>query len=184
VAKVLGAPVIGLDSYYRDLAHLPVEQRALCNFDVPDALDDELLTGDMRRLAAGMAVEIPVYDFTRHIRSAAVQRVEPADFVVIEGLFALHWDELRRLLGVKVFVSADHAVCLARRIERDIRERGRTRESVLKQYEDTVRPMADKYILPARRFADLVLEGTAPPGESVAHVLRAARRARPDGGAR
>ena len=180
MARALAAPVIGLDAYYRDLVHLPLEQRALSNFDIPDALDGELLIGHMRRLASGAAADIPVYDFTRHIRSAAVQRVEPSAFVVVEGLFTLHWEDLRRLLDVKVFVTAEHEVCLARRIERDVRERGRTPESVLQQYAATVRPMADKHVLPTRRFADMVLDGTGSLDQSVMSVLRAARRVRPD----
>jgi uridine kinase len=179
VAAALGAPLIGLDAYYRDLAHLPLEKRALANFDVPEALDEELLFTHMRRLAGGAAAEIPGYDFTRPIRSAPGARVEPSDFVVVEGLFTLYWEELRCLLAVKVFVAADHEVCLARRIERDVRERGRTRESVLKQYADTVRPMADQHVLPTRRFAGLVLDGTAAVETSVARVLQAVARVSP-----
>ncbi len=179
VAAALGAPLIGLDAYYRDLAHLPLEERALANFDVPEALDEKLLFTHMRRLAGGAATEIPVYDFTRHVRSTAVAQVEASDFIVVEGLFTLHWQELRELLAVKVFVAADHEVCLARRIERDVRERGRTRESVLRQYADTVRPMADKHVLPTRAFADLTLDGTAPVETSVARVLLAVARVSP-----
>lgn len=179
VAAALGAPLIGLDAYYRDLAHLPLEERALANFDTPEALDAALLFTHMRCLAAGAPAEIPVYDFTRHVRSAAVMRVEPSDFIVIEGLFALYWEELRELLAVKVFVAADHDVCLARRIERDVRERGRTPESVVRQYAATVRPMADKHVLPARVFAGLLLDGTAPVETSVERVLQAVARVSP-----
>jgi uridine kinase len=176
VAAALSAPVVTLDAYYRDLVHLPLDQRAQANFDIPDSLDDELLTVQIAGLAAGNAVDVPVYDFTRHIRSSAVQRILPEAVVIVEGLFTLHWEPLRALLNLKVFVEADDAVCLDRRLERDIRERGRTRESVLRQYEATVRPMAEKYVLPTRSFADLMLNGTGSLDESVASVLARAGR--------
>ncbi len=170
--------MIGLDAYYRDLAHLPLEQRALSNFDTPDSLDDGLLTEHIHRLARGLAAEIPVYDFTQHVRSAAIRRVEPAEFVIVEGLFTLHWAPLRELFDIRVYVTADLDICLARRIDRDVRERGRTHGSVLRQFEATVRPMAEKYVLPTRRFADLELDGTGAIEYSVATVLGAIDRLR------
>jgi uridine kinase len=171
VAGVLAAPVVTLDIYYRDLEHMPLDQRAQANFDIPDSLDDALLAQHVTLLAQGQTVDAPVYDFKRHIRSAAVQRISPGAVIIVEGLFALYWEPLRALLNLKVYVEAGDATCLARRLERDIRERGRTRESVLEQYEATVRPMAEKYVLPTRRFAGLVLDGTKPIEESAGMVL-------------
>jgi uridine kinase len=167
----LEAPVVGLDAYYRDLADMPLDARALANFDTPDSLDETLLTRQIQLLAQGRTVDLPVYDFTRHVRSDAVQRIQPSRCLIVEGLFTLHWEAVRNALRLKIFVEAEDSVCLARRIERDVRERGRTRESVLQQYEATVRPMAEAYVLPCRQHADLVLDGTSPIESSVTAVL-------------
>jgi len=171
LAALLRSPVVALDAYYRDLAHLPLDERARANFDIPDALDDQLLIEQVRSLSRGQEVDIPIYDFAHYVRTPAVERVQAGEFVILEGLFTLHWEELRSLLDVKVFVVADDVICLGRRLERDIRERGRSRESVLEQYRLTVRPMAEKYVLPTRRFADLVLDGAVPIEQSVEAVL-------------
>jgi len=181
LAALLGAPVVALDAYYRDLAHLPLHERAKANFDIPDALDDQLLIEQARALSLGQAVDIPVYDFAHHARTQAVERVQAGKFVILEGLFTLYWEQLRSLFDVKVFVVADDATCLNRRLERDIRERGRSRESVLEQYRLTVRPMAEKYVLPTRHFADLVLDGAGPIEQSVEAVLASARLSLPGG---
>jgi uridine kinase len=172
LAKVLQAPIVSLDSYYADLPHLPLEERAGSNFDVPAALDNTLLARQLEDLARGEAITKPVYDFARHTRAAEVERVEPAVFVIVEGLFTLHWEEVRRVLGAKVYVHADDPVCFERRMRRDVVERGRTPESVVKQYEGTVRPMAELYIYPTRRFADVVVSGTDALEASAAAVLR------------
>ena len=179
LAAALEAPIVSLDSYYRDLAHLRLEERARQNFDHPDALDEELLAAHLRLLAQGGEVAVPVYDFTRHARSAETRRLRPTGFVIVEGLFALYWERVRSLLHSKVFVFAEDEVCLARRLERDVRERARTPESVIEQYTTTVRPMAVRYILPTREFADVVLSGTGRIDDSVAAVLRRVRRATP-----
>ena len=110
-----------------------------------------------------------------HERMGNLRDVPAGEFVILEGLFTLYWEELRGLLDVKVFVEADHEVCLNRRLERDIRERGRSRESVLEQYRTTVEPMARRHILPTAAFADLVLDGTARIEESVAAALERIR---------
>ena len=171
LAQQLSAPVMSLDSYYIDLAHLPLEERARTNFDDPASLDEEVLTRQLRQLAAGEAIARPVYDFARHTRSAEVERVEPARFVVVEGLFTLHWPAVRALLDTKVYIDVQDAVCLERRLERDVRERGRTPESVRAQYATTVRPMAERYIHPTRRYAEVVVSGVAPLEISAAAVL-------------
>ncbi len=171
LASVLGAPILPLDCYYRDLSHLSPEQRAAVNFDVPEALDEELLARDVALLASGASVERPLYDFTRHVRLPQREPLRPGRFLIIEGLFALYWEAVRERLSLKLFVDAPDAVCFQRRLERDVRERGRTPESVRRQYEQSVRPMAERYILPTRRFADLVLAGTDPPERWLAAVL-------------
>ena len=176
LATILHAPVVALDAYYRDLAHLPLPERAKANFDSPESLDEGLLITQVCSLASGEEAAVPIYDFTRHVRTEAVELVEATEFLIVEGLFTLYWEKLRRSLEVKIFVSADDAICFNRRLERDIRERGRSRESVLEQYRLTVRPMAEQYVLPTRRYADLVLDGAGTIDESVEAVLERLRR--------
>jgi uridine kinase len=175
LGRILRAPILALDHYYRDLKHIPFEERVKTNFDAPEALDSELILAHALRLKEGHAVEQPTYDFAQHVRASGVERILPAPFVILEGLFALYWPELRRLLECKVYISASHDVCLARRIDRDVRERGRTEDSVRAQYEATVRPMCERYVEPTREYADLVLSGTDPVKQSVLAVLRRLR---------
>jgi uridine kinase len=178
LAFELDAPIVALDCYYHSLDHLPLEQRALSNFDVPDSLDAELLARHVDQLARGEEIHVPVYDFSRHIRLFAVRAVRATRYALIEGLFTLHWEAVRDRLGVKLYVGAGEGVRLGRRIERDVRERGRTPESVIEQCRTTVEPMARRYVLPTAAFADLVLDGEARMGESVAAALAVIRGAR------
>jgi len=171
LARELSAPIVALDSYYRSHPELPFEERARVNFDVPDALEHELAIEHLRALAAGQDVEIPVYDFARHLRTAQTQPVRAVDFGIVEGLWALYWEDVRRLLGLGVYVDATDAVCLARRLERDMRERDRSAGSVMAQFAETVLPMAYEYVLPTRYHADLVVSGVEPVAHAVAAVL-------------
>ncbi len=159
LAARLAAPVLNLDHYYIDLAHLPLEERAKTNFDEPAAVDHQAILHDVAALARGEPVAAPLYDFATHARARGGERIVPSGLVVIEGLFALYWPELREHYFVKLFVDASDELCLARRLERDTRERGRTPESVLAQFEATVKPGADRFIRPTRAFAHLVLSG-------------------------
>jgi uridine kinase len=122
-------------------------------------------------LKRGLAIEQPEYDFARHIRAESTHRIEPADYVLIEGLFALYWPDVRDQLDYRIYITADHETCLTRRIYRDVRERGRTEDSVRAQYEATVRPMAELYVAPTAAYADLVLEGVAPVKQCVYTIL-------------
>jgi uridine kinase len=176
VAKVLNARIVAIDSYYVNLNHLTYEQRCKFNFDEPSSIDRHLLVEQLRSLAAGNAVETPVYDFTRHTRAAATERIEPAPFLIIEGLFVLYWDDVRNLCGTTVYVDAPDELCLERRKRRDICERGRTVESVLKQYDETVRPMAAKYVWPSKELAGLVVSGTDPLEHCATQVLQDVER--------
>jgi uridine kinase len=146
LAARLDAPIVSLDSYYLDLAHLAFEQRVRMNFDEPASLDHGLLMRQFEDLAAGREIAVPVYDFARHTRSTAVERVRAGEFAVIEGLFALYWEDVRRVLGTRVYIEAADHTCFERRLDRDLRERGRSRESVCSQYAETVRPMAARHI--------------------------------------
>ena len=154
-----GAAVLSLDAYYRPLAHLSPAERACYNFDAPEALDSDLLLRHARLLHCGEAVQCPAYDFAAHTRTAGTVEVAPRPFIVIEGLFAFYWEELRSLFGTKLYVDLDEELCMERRIARDMRERGRTRESVIRQSRATVAPMARQYVDPARAHADLIVGG-------------------------
>src|SRR5260221_728004 len=157
LALATHAPLVSLDSYYRDLSHLQPEQRARTNFDEPASLEETLLFEQMRAMADGRAVAVPHYDFSTHTRVAGADLIQPGELVVVEGLLLLYWRELRDLLTVRVYVDLEDEACLARRAARDIRERGRTPECVQRQYDNVVRPMAEQYIWPTKRHADLVV---------------------------
>ena len=163
-----GALIFGLDSYYRDQRDVPEEA---INVDVPDALDQPRLLTDLRELAAGRPALQPVYDYATHARLPAGRVVEPAPFIVVEGLYALYWAEVRELIGTAIFVALDHEACLRRRVDRDMRERGRSAGSVTRAYERNVRPMYDLHVHPTRRYADAILDGRLPVGELTRQVL-------------
>jgi uridine kinase len=171
LSELLGAAVLTLDSYYRELAHLSLEVRAKSNFDEPAALDEVLILQHAQALSRGETVGRPTYDFATHSRTGEVERIVPGGFVIVEGLFALHWLELRRTLSTKVYIHAADEVCFQRRLDRDVRERGRTPESVYQQYEKTVRPMANRWVWPTRHHADLVVSGVEPLEKSSGAVL-------------
>jgi len=176
LAHRLSAPVVALDQYYCDLSHLPLGERARCNFDEPGAIEYELLISQVADLHAGRAIHVPTYDFSIHTRTGETRLFERSPFVLLEGLFTLHWPELRCLLGTAVYVDATDDICLHRRQERDVRERGRTPESVLEQFRATVAPMAERYVHPTRQHADVVLSGASPIEQAVARVLDHIRR--------
>lgn len=177
LAHRTGAPILNLDHYYRELNELSFEQRARTNFDEPAALDHEEILRDARTLAAGGAISAPRYDYTIHTRVEGSQRIETAPVIILEGLFALYWAELRELYRLRVYVDAPDELCLERRLRRDVQERGRTAASVREQFEATVRPMAQMHILPTREFAEVTVNGAAPLDESGPAVLaRISRR--------
>jgi uridine kinase len=171
LGRALVAPVLSLDHYYRDLSHLPYKARAQSNFDDPAALEDELLISQIRELGEGRSVEIPIYDFGQHTRTGETRLFVPGRYVIIEGIFTLYWRELRKLLGTGVYVEANEKLCLERRLERDVRERGRTPESVFEQVRSSVLPMTRQYVQPTRSYADLVVSGAVEIEGSVRKVL-------------
>jgi len=171
LARALSAPIVSLDSYYRDLPHLTYEERSRTNFDEPAALEHELLAEHLAALAAGSEIRVPVYDFTTHRRTEKVERIRAGEYAIVEGLFALSWPEIAGLLGTKVYVHTPDEICFARRLERDTRERGRTAASVREQYAATVRPMAALHVYPARLAADVVVSGVEPVERSLETVL-------------
>jgi uridine kinase len=151
VLRLPGTSIVSLDSYYRGMEEIPLQERKKVNFDHPDALDWELLHEHLQAMAAGCAFEEPVYSFAGYERTSMTRRIEPSEFIIVEGLFVLYWPELRAMLDTKVYVETDAAVCFARRLARDVAERGRTPESVRDQYERTVRPSAEWFVLPTAK---------------------------------
>jgi uridine kinase len=145
------------DAYYRDLSHLPVSLRTQVNFDHPDSLETPLLVEHLKRLKAGQAVEVPVYDFTIHARTTQTRRVGPAPVILVEGILVFAEPELRALFDVKLYVDTDADIRIIRRLQRDVQERGRTLESVIQQYMTTVRPMHLEFVEPSKRYADVII---------------------------
>ena len=145
------------DSYYKDIEWESEEELRGYNFDHPDAIDNELLIQHMTDLKAGRGVDVPVYDFVLHRRTAKTERVEPSPVILLEGILIFVEPRLRELLDFKIFVDADADVRLIRRLERDTQERGRTIENVVRQYLDTVRPMHLEFVEPSKRWADVVV---------------------------
>jgi len=149
--------VVEQDSYYKDLNHLPFAERAAQNFDHPEAIDSELLIHHVQELLHGRTVEIPIYDFTQHMRKRDTRSTGPHDVIVLEGILILDNPRLRKLMDIKVYVDTDADVRFIRRLKRDTKERGRSMESVIEQYERTVRPMHLQFVEPSKRYADIII---------------------------
>ena len=171
LAHELSCPTLLLDSYYRDLSGLTPAQRARVNFDEPGALDEALLIRQVHALSRGESVARPAYDFATHTRIPKAENFAASEFLIVEGLFALYWPELRDVAGTKIFVNAPDDVCLHRRLMRDVVERGRTAESVISQFQLTVQPMANLYVRPTAKYADLRLSGEQSLSTSMDAVL-------------
>jgi uridine kinase len=177
LATQLDATLFPLDLYYRDLSQFPLDQRDKRNFDHPDSLESELFIAHIAALARGETIQRPVYDFATHSRVAGgFEPVTPTRFVLVEGILALHYAELHPLYDFSIYVDAPNEICLNRRIYRDMRERGRTEESVRDQFHATAKPMADLYVLPSQTRATLTVDGTEDLDWSIEQVLRELRR--------
>ena len=149
--------VVPHDAYYKDLTGLSQVQRALINFDHPDSLDTELLIEHVKLLKTGQAINLPVYDFKTHARTAHTILIEPQRVILVEGILIFAEPRLRELFDVKIFVDTDPDIRFIRRLERDINERGRTSFSVIQQYLTTVRPMHLEFVEPSKRYADVII---------------------------
>lgn len=145
------------DAYYKDLSGLPPIQRAEVNFDHPNSLENELLIKHILQLKMGTAVDVPIYDFSTHSRTNRTYTVEPRSVILVEGILIFAESTLRELFDVKIFVDTDPDLRFIRRLQRDISERGRTTESVIKQYMSTVRPMHLDFVEPSKRYADVII---------------------------
>ena len=151
--------IIDQDSYYKDLEQIPFRDREARNFDHPDAFDSELMRQHLRDLLEGHAIEQPVYDYSQHRRTHETRRISDHLVVVLEGILIFHDPELRALMDIKLFIDADSDVRLIRRLRRDLTERGRSVDTILRQYEDSVRPMHLQFVEPSKRFADVIIPG-------------------------
>jgi len=149
--------VITHDSYYKDRSHMPMAERAKVNYDHPDALDTSLLVEHIKQLQKGLPVDVPIYDFSQHTRRPEHVHTLPGKVVVVEGILILADEHLRNLFDIKIFVDTDADIRFIRRMERDILERARTRESVVKQYMESVRPMHIQFVEPSKQFADVIV---------------------------
>lgn len=149
--------LIEQDSYYRNLADIPLDERHEANFDHPDAIDSELLRKHIRQLKNGETVEIPIYDYATHIRKPETERIEPKPVVLVEGILIFAQKKIRELLDIRIFVDTPDDVRFTRRLRRDIAERGRTVESVIRQYYKTVRPMHFEFVEPSKSHADIII---------------------------
>jgi uridine kinase len=163
--------VIPMDCYYHGLDRLDIKARRSCNFDDPALLDWGLLLAHMKSLSSGHAIQRPVYSFELYSRLAEAVTIQPSSFIIIEGIFALYSKDLRAVLSTKVYVTAPDDICFSRRLERDTRDRGRSPEFVIEQYEATVRPSLRKFIMPTMAEADLILSGDQPFEDSLLAAL-------------
>ncbi len=172
LARALGGLRFHLDDYYLDLADLPLAERVKQNFDDPALIEVPLLARDVAALARGESVDRPVYDFTTYTRvPGQSQRVTAGPFLIVEGLFALHYRELLPYYNLRVYVDAPDSVCFERRLKRDVEERGRTPQIVREQYDLTVRPACVAYVRPSAKNADLVVDGTGALDWKVERVM-------------
>lgn len=149
--------MIQQDYYYKDQSDLPFEERLKTNYDHPLAFDNDLLIEHIEKLLRYEPIEKPVYDYSIHTRSNEIIKVEPKDVIILEGILVLEDERLRNLMDIKLFVDTDADIRIIRRMSRDIKERGRTLDSVIEQYTNVVRPMHNQFIEPTKRYADVII---------------------------
>lgn len=149
--------VISHDNYYKRHDELTYEERCELNYDEPAAFDTDLMVSQLDDLRQGRAIDCPVYDFTVHNRSDAITRIVPSRVIIVEGILIFENPQLRQLMDIRIFVDADADIRLCRRIKRDVNKRGRSLESVLLQYQNTVKPMHELYVEPSKKYADIVV---------------------------
>ena len=160
IADLLGkgrCTILPLDNYYKDMSHLPIEERRKQNYDHPNMIEYELLVRHVKDLLNGKSVKVPIYDFTTYTRGSETMTISPKPFVIVEGIFALYYDELVELYDLAIYVDAEDDIRFIRRLRRDIKKRGRTVDSVIEQYLSTVKPMHDAYVEPTKKRADIII---------------------------
>lgn len=158
------------DSYYRNLADMPLDERHQANFDHPDSIDSEMLMNHLKRLRLGQPIEMPIYDFKTHTREDKTDHIDPKPVVIVEGILIFSEPRIAELLDVKVFVDTPDDIRFIRRLKRDIAERGRTHESVIEQYFATVRPMHFEFVEPSKRNADIIIPENGNPSIGIEFI--------------
>ncbi|MBC7797000.1 MAG: uridine kinase [Pyrinomonadaceae bacterium] len=170
IVEIVGAGKVVLleqDSYYRNMSDMPLDTRDLANFDHPDSIDSDLLVNHLKRMQLKQSIEMPVYDFRTHTRSKKIEHIEPKPVVIVEGILIFAETRVLDLLDLRIYVDTPDDIRFVRRLQRDIRERGRTTESVIEQYVTTVRPMHLEFVEPSKRHADLII----PEGGNVGMTI-------------
>jgi uridine kinase len=172
LARTLGGVHFHFDNYYRDLSHMPLAERAKQNFDDPALIESPLLIEHVAELAQGKAIERPLYDFAAYIRvPGQTECVRPGPFLLVEGLFALYYPDLLPLYQLRIYIDTPDELCFERRLKRDMEQRGRTPESVRRQYDLTVRPASLAYVRPSAVHADLTVDGSGALDWKVERVV-------------
>ena len=162
--------VIEQDSYYKDLSHLSLEERRTYNYDHPKAIDISLFQFQLSTLLKGRNINIPIYDFSNHVRLKNTKMIVPLPVIIVEGILVLYFQELRQLMVIKIYIDTPEDIRFKRRFDRDIKERGRTAESIRKQYISTVRPMHEEFVEPSKNSADIILLGHKDQGNIIEQV--------------
>lgn len=170
IIEIIGQDQVALiqeDSYYKDLSDVPYEQRISRNFDHPDAFDHDLLAEHLLQLLNDDAVSHPIYDYKLHTRSKETKTIVPSNLIILEGILIFNKAQLRKLMDYRVFIETPADICFNRRLKRDTEERGRTADSVIRQYNETVSPMFHEFIEPSRQYADILISGEGENSDSV-----------------
>ena len=162
--------VIEQDSYYKDLSHLSLEERRTYNYDHPKAIDITLFQFQLSTLLKGRNINIPIYDFSNHVRLKNTKMIVPLPVIIVEGILVLYFQELRQLMVIKIYIDTPEDIRFKRRFDRDIKERGRTAESIRKQYISTVRPMHEEFVEPSKNSADIIFLGHKDQGNIIEQV--------------
>jgi uridine kinase len=157
ISRVGSIAMIRLDDYYKELSNLSIEERAATNFDHPDSIDFDLLKSHLQQLKAGQSINKPIYDFTIHNRKGQSELIKPVNVVILEGILTLSEASIRHLCDIKLYVDTPDDIRFIRRLKRDTKDRGRTIESVINQYLETVRPMHEQFVEPSKRYADIII---------------------------
>ena len=162
--------IIEQDSYYKDISNLDYEDRCKQNFDHPDAIDSNLIENHLKKLLSGKNIYSPKYNFFKHLREKQEKKIKQCPIIIIEGILMLHYIRLHKFYTLKVFVEAPEHIRINRRMERDIHFRGRSIDSIRKQYYSTVKPMHEKFVQPSKSYSDIVIKGTAQINKSINQV--------------
>ena len=164
------ALVINQDAYYKDLSHMPFKERCNQNFDHPDALDFDLFILHVKQLVNKQNIDLPIYDFSQHLRSKEIISIKPQPIIIIDGTLIFTHTKLNQIINLKIFINIPDDQRFAYRMQRDTKERGRTVESVIKQYNKSVRPMYDEFIYPSKKYADLIIDNKREYAQSIASI--------------